>query len=412
MSTPLRPVTRIAYALDSLNFFLADVRGALGPYVGVYLLTVRHWDQSQIGFLMTISGLTAIAMQTPAGLFIDVTRAKRAALLAGVFAIGAAAFSIPRVQGFLPVFGAQVISDVAGAFLPPAVIALTLGLTPTEGLPKRLGRNAALDHAGNVCIALAAAAVGSLWSQASVFLLAPLCAAFAAAAVLTIPASAIDHQRARGSATGHKTDSKAGLTQLLSNRSLTTFALCVALFHFANAAMLPLVGQKLALAHPGVESALLSSCIIIAQLIMLPMAMLTGARAQAWGRKPLFLSAFAILPLRGVLYTLSDDAYWLLGIQLLDGVGAGILSVLTPLILADIMEGTGRYNLVQGAVATAQGIGAVISNALAGLVVVHAGYSTAFLALATVAAIGGVIFWLVMPETSAAAAAKVPSLAV
>ena len=34
----------------------------------------------------------------------------------------------------------------------------------------------------------------------------------------------------------------------------------------------------------------------------------------------------------------------------LDGVGAGIFGALTRLVIADIMRGTGRYNLAQGAV--------------------------------------------------------------
>ena len=78
---------------------------------------------------------------------------------------------------------------------------------------------------------------------------------------------------------------------------------------------------------------------------MLPIALLVGRKADSWGRKPLFLAGFAILPIRAVLYTFSDNSFWLIGVQLLDGVGAGIFGALTPLVIADIMRGTGRYNL-------------------------------------------------------------------
>jgi hypothetical protein len=84
---------------------------------------------------------------------------------------------------------------------------------------------------------------------------------------------------------------------------------------------------------------------------------LVGYKADTWGRKPLFLAGFAILPIRAVLYTLSDNSFWLIGVQVLDGVGAGIFGALAPLVIADIMRGTGRYNLAQGAIATVQGIG-------------------------------------------------------
>src|SRR5215467_3427234 len=132
---------------------------------------------------------------------------------------------------------------------------------------------------------------------------------------------------------------------------------------------------------------------------MVPMALLVGAKADRWGRKPLFLSALLILPIRGVLYTLSDRAYWLVGVQLLDGVGAGIYGGIFPIIVADLMRGTGRFNAAQGAIITAQGIGAALSTAVAGLVTAHVGYSAAFLTLAGCAAIGAILFQFAMPET-------------
>jgi hypothetical protein len=60
--------------------------------------------------------------------------------------------------------------------------------------------------------------------------------------------------------------------------------------------------------------------------------------------------------LRGFLYPLSDDRYWLLAVQPLDGVGAGHYGALFPLIVADLTRGTGHFNLAQGAVITAQGM--------------------------------------------------------
>jgi MFS family permease len=145
----------------------------------------------------------------------------------------------------------------------------------------------------------------------------------------------------------------------------------------------------------------MSACIVAAQLVMLPMALLVSAKADAWGRKPIFLAAFAILPMRGVLYTLSDDREWLIAVQLLDGVGAGIFGALAPLVVADLMRGTGRYNVSLGAIATVQGIGASLSNTVAAMIVVQAGYNTAFLTLAAVAAAAFATFLFAMPETRA-----------
>jgi MFS family permease len=222
--------------------------------------------------------------------------------------------------------------------------------------------------------------------------------------VLSIPGEAIDNDRARDlepeSGATESPTGVAGYGILFQSRPLVVFGFCVMLFHLANAALLPLVGQKLAAAYPKEATAMMSACIVAAQLVMLPIALLVGRTADTWGRKPLFLAGFAVLPLRAVLYTLSDNSLWLIGVQVLDGVGAGIFGALTPLVIADIMRGTGRYNLAQGAIATVQGIGASLSGMAAGVIVDHFGYSAAFLAAGAAALVALVVFALRMPETA------------
>jgi MFS family permease len=196
-------------------------------------------------------------------------------------------------------------------------------------------------------------------------------------------------------------------------RALAIFAGCAMLFTFANSPLVPLVGQKLALANPDWATALTSACIIAAQTVMLPMAVLVGWKADGWGRKPLFLVAFAVLPIRAVLFTVSDNTMWLLGVQLLDGVAAGIFMALMPLFVADVTRGTGRYNMALGAVITMQAISGSLSGLAAGLIVDHFGYSSAFLTLGFVAAVSCVVLFLFLPETrpapSAAPTASAPA---
>ena len=387
--------------LDCLNFFLADVKGGLGPYIGIFLLTQQNWNQAEIGILATVAGIVGLAVHTPFGAFVDASYWKRGVVVAGVSVLTITALAIANVPSFPIVLTAQIMMAVAGALFGPAVAAITLGILGSRGLAYRMGRNAAFDHAGNVSIAVLAGAVGWWFSQSAVFYLVPIFSVLAAAAVLSIPAHAIDHAQARGldRKQSDASEQPSGWSVLITCKPLLVFAACVALFHFANAPMLPLVGQKLALAHKGAETALMSACIIAAQLVMLPMALLVGAKADIWGRKPIFLAAFAILPIRGVLYTLSDDRAWLVAVQLLDGVGAGIFGALAPLVVADLMRGTGRYNVSLRAVATVQGIGASLSNTVAGLIVVKAGSSAVFLTLAAVALTAFVVFLVAMPET-------------
>ena len=395
------------HSLDAVNFLLADVRGALGPYLNVFLITQQHWSQTQVGWVTTISGLLGLVAQTPAGAAIDATRRKRGAVVLALVILAIGALVIFAVPTFWPVIVASTAIAVVGDVFGPAVAAITLGLYARKHLARRMGRNSAFDHAGNVAVAAAAGGIGYLFSQRAVFLLVPVFAGLAALAMLSIPHAAIDQDRARGLADGKgdgqedaQQQAPSGYTALLRSRPLVVFAACAMLFHFANAPLLPLVGQKLAQAYPAWATAMMSSCIIAAQLIMLPVALAVGRTADRIGRKPILLVGFAVLPLRSLLYTVSDSAPWLIGVQLLDGVGAGIFGAITPLVIADLMRGTGRYNLAQGAVATAQGVGASLSGLVAGVIVDRFGYSPAFLTFGAAACIALTALVLAMPETA------------
>lgn len=392
-------------SLDAVNFLLADVRGALGPYLNVFLVTQQHWSLSAVGVVTTTGGLLGVALQTPIGGLIDAVRAKRGLIVMALAVLAAGAATIFAAPSFWPVLAANSLIGAVGDIFGPTIAALTLGLYAQSALARRMGRNAAFDHAGNIAIAVLAGAIGWALSQRAVFLLVPAFAALAAAAVLSIPPGAVDHARARGASEEDAGAARpAGIAALLAYRPLLLYAGCTVLFHLANAALLPLVGQKLAFAHERWATAMMSACIIAAQIIMLPIALLVGHKADSWGRKPILLIGFGILPIRAALYTFSDNSAWLISVQLLDGVGAGIFGAITPLLLADLMRGTGRYNAAQGMVATAQGIGASLSGLAAGLIVDHLGYSAAFLAASAVAATAFAVLAAALPETAPSAA--------
>jgi MFS family permease len=400
---------RIGAGLDGLNFFLADVRDGLGPYLAIYLLTVQHWDEAKIGVVMTVMGVATVAAQTPAGAFIDWTRWKRAVVVVAAAVISAACVIITLAPTFWAVAACKALMGAMAAVFPPAIAAITLGVMGPKVFTRRVGRNEAFNHAGNVTAAALAGLIGWLVSPTAVFYMVSAFGLGSIVSVLAIPKTAIDHDQARGLRPDDGADAghnPSGFRALLECRPLLVFAACVTLFHFANAAMLPMVGEKLALANRGAGTAYMSACIIAAQVVMVAMAMLVGRKADDWGRKPIFLAAFAVLPIRGLLYTLSDDRFWLVGVQALDGVGAGIFGALFPLVVADLTRGTGRFNVSQGAIATAQGIGAAVSTSFAGFLQVRYGYHTAFLSLAGIAALGFLLFLVAMPETRQSAAAQ------
>ena len=396
--------TTVARALDALNFFLADVRDGLGPYLAIYLLTEQKWDEASIGVVMSVAALAGIIAQTPAGALIDRSTAKRALMIGAAILVTLACLILPLIHGFELVAATQALAAAAGAIFAPAVAAMTLGIVGPKAFARRIGRNEAFNHAGNA-VAAALAGVTAYWfGPIVVFWLLAAMAIASIAATLSIPADAIDHQVARGLDDAHDQDSAAhdqpsGFQVLLACKPLLIFAVATVAFHFSNAAMLPLVGQKLALVNRELGTTLMSVCIVAAQMVMVPVAMLVGHKADVWGRKPIFAVALAVLMLRGALYPLSDSPYWLVSVQLLDGVGAGIFGALLPLVVADLTRGTGHFNISQGAIATAASLGGALSTAFAGFIVVKAGYSAAFLFLAVVAGTGLLGFIAMMPET-------------
>jgi MFS family permease len=389
--------------LDALNFFLADVRDGLGPYLAIYLLTEQKWNEASIGVVMSIAALAGIVAQTPAGALIDTSKAKRGLVIAAAILVTTASLLLPVFPQFWLVGATQAVAGASGAVFAPAIAAITLGMVGPKGFAARIGRNEAFNHAGNATAALLAGGAAYFYGPVVVFWLLAGMAAASILASVSLPANAVDDQVARGLG---KLDGApegkvkpSGFYVLLTCRPLMIFAAATVLFHFSNAAMLPLVGQKLALTNPAIGTTLMSACIVAAQLVMVPVAMVVGRQADLWGRKPIFTVALAVLTFRGVMYPLFDHPTWLVGVQLLDGIGAGIYGAIFPLVVADLTRGTGHFNVSQGAIATAAGIGGALSTAFAGTIVVAAGYSAAFCFLAAIAGLGLVLFCICMPET-------------
>lgn len=409
-----RPLASHHRALDWLNFFLADVRDGLGPYLAIYLLAVHQWQPANIGLLMSLAGIVALLAQTPAGALIDRTPAKRAVLVIAALLVTGSCLLLPLISSFGWVALTQTLSALAGSVFAPAIAAISLGITGPKAFTQRVGRNETFNHAGNACSALLAGGLAYLFGPLVVFYLMAVMTVASIVAVARVPAAAIDHQLARGLAHGPSGDDHpAGFKLLLHNRTLLVFAVCCALFHLANAAMLPLVSQKLSQVDLRLATPLTSACIVAAQLVMVPMALLVGAKAEHWGRKPFLLAGFLILPLRGALYVVSDNPFWLVGVQLLDGVGAGIFGALFPIVVKDLTDGTGRFNVSLGALAAVFGLGAALSPGIAGLVLQAAGYDAAFLTLAAIALAAFVLVLVALPETQpdASPSPSLPTLA-
>ena len=106
-----------------------------------------------------------------------------------------------------------------------------------------------------------------------------------------------------------------------------------------------------------------------------------------------------MLPIRAILYTLTHNTEGLIAIQFLDGVANAIFGVVSILVVADRTRATGRFNLVQGALATAVGLGAALSTSFGGKLIQYYSYRISFLALGAIAVLAFVLLWFAVPET-------------
>jgi MFS family permease len=241
---------------------------------------------------------------------------------------------------------------------------------------------------------------GYLLSSRSVFLVTFVLAIPTLLALARIREREIDVAQAHGEVAREVPDVKAtSVFSLMCHRSLLIFAGAVLLLQLANAAMLPLMAGVVTTRSSQWAPVLIAACIIVPQAIVALASPAVGRKAQQWGRRPLLLMGFAALTVRGLLFAVVGDPYLLVAVQVFDGITAAVFAVMVPLIVADVAFGSGHFNLAQGIVGTATGIGASLSTVLAGYVSDKFGSGVAFTGLAAVAAMGLLLIWLVMPET-------------
>jgi MFS family permease len=365
------------------------------------LLAVEGWSQENIGLVLSAGGFAGLLSQLPGGELLDATRSKRLLVALGASVVALSALVIAFWPTLPVVFAALVLQGLTGGFLGPAIAAISLGLVGHDALAERLGRNQRFASAGGVAATALIGAIGYAFSYQAIFLASTALAIPLLFALSRIHATEVHHGRACGQPDHNEPTPPPRVLRrsLWGNSGLLTFAICLFLFQFANASMLPLAGETLAY-HGGTHASfVISAMIIVPQIVVVVAAPWVGREAQSWGRWPLLLIGFGALVLRALLFGLISNPLLLVPVQLLDGVSGSIVGVLTALIIADLTKGTGRFNLAQGFVGTLAGIGAALSTTFFGLVIQHFGSAIGFISIAVVALSTVLIVWFRMPET-------------
>jgi MFS family permease len=385
--------------LDWLNFFIANFQTGFGPFISVYL-TSSGWTQSAIGAALSAGTMASMASQVPAGALVDATRGKRLAAAAAIAAIAVSAFSIALWPNFLAIMVAEVLHSFASAVLGPAIAAITLVLVVPGAFGERLGRNARYAAVGNAIGAALMGACGYYLNNRAVFLFAAMLGIPALAALQTLHEAdlpAPPHRVKEANSPSMREGDRPWHS--LCDWRLLAFAGCAALFHLANAAMLPIAAAAVTKRAGGGASLIIAACIVGPQVVTAVLSPWVGRAAESWGRRPILLLGFSAVPIRALLLALVADPRLIIPIQLFDGLGAAVFGVLSPLIVADVTRDTGRYTTSLGAVGLAIGGGATLSTTAAGLVADHLGDGAAFVGLGGVGMCATVLVWAIMPET-------------
>ena len=391
------PARRSLYGLDWLNFFVADVQTAFGPFVAVYLASCG-WQPGDIGLVIGIGGAVSVVTQAPGGALIDWIPAKRVMILAALALIAAGAVLFALWPSFWPILIAELLHGATGGMIKPALSALGLGLVGQRALSRRLGRNQGFKSLGNAATAGLMGLLGQFGASQAPFLLAAAFCVPAAAALMMIRSKDIDYAEARSAADRENPRRGHRLRDAARNRSLQIFILILALFQIANSPLALLATGRLAYENAPAPDLITAGVVVIPELIAAGIAVWIAARADDWGRRPLLALGLAAVMLRSLLLALTSSPWALLTFQLLDGLSAAVIGVMLPLVIADLTRGTGRYNLAQGVAGTAMGVGSALAVVVAGYAVERVGYTAGFLGLTAVALLAIAVLLLLFPE--------------
>jgi len=383
---------RSLLALAVLNFFLADARDGLGPFLDGFLAT-NGWSPLTLGIVATTGGVLGMIATPLFGAWVDASKRKRMLIIMPVILVTAAALWTLADPGNASVFGGQSATAIVGTIVGPALMGLTLGLVGEQNFSRQVSRNEFWNHSGNVISLVGVYFAASAFGLAGIISLMVITAIATIIAALAINPKEINNDVARG--LSHKDNSDApapsGYSILFNSKGLILLAVTLMIFHFGNAPISRLIAQdfSIQLGTPFRTTAVTTG---VSQLSMIVMALAAPFLIKRFGLSTIFIIALMALPIRGAIAGSFSNFGVIFPVQVLDGVGAGLIGIATPIAAEQILSGTGRFNVGFAAVMTMQGIGASLSNLVAGWLTDLGGYGLAYWVHGGIAAFAMVSF--------------------
>ncbi|MVA80927.1 MFS transporter [Agrobacterium vitis] len=390
---------RSLIALAVLNFFLADARDGLGPFLDGFLAT-HGWSPMTLGIIATMGGVLGMVVTPLFGAVVDASPYKRTLIILPVTLVTAAALWTLASPDNLAVFGGQSATALVGAVIGPALMGMTLGLVGERAFSNQVSRNEVWNHTGNVFSLVCIFVLTSYFGQNGVVWLMVASALATIAAVLAIRPEEIDQDAARGLSDkgsrsaedeDHTAAQPSGYSMLVHSRGLIVLALILMIFHFGNAPISRLIAQNFSiqLDSPFKTTAITTG---VSQLAMIVVACAAPWMIARFGLRSVFFIALMALPIRGMIAGSFSSFAAIYPVQILDGIGAGLIGIATPIAAERILSGSGRFNVGLAAVMTVQGIGASTSNVVAGWLTQEGGYSLAYFVHGGIAALALLLF--------------------
>jgi MFS family permease len=397
------PSVRSRRGLDWMNFFIADVQTGFGTFVAFYLAQLG-WSEGSIGVALAAGGLAGMLSQIPGGALADAVTWKRGLVALGIVLTGVAALIFALAPDLIAVFFAQILQGATAGIITPAIGAISLGLVGRSAMAVRTGRNLRYAAAGHALTAALMGAAGAYVAKSAIFVAAAALCIPALVALGFIRSDEIDYATARNARRvkhehGTRAASASRILDLARNRKLLLFAAATVLFQLADASMLPLIGENLAISLGPHAAIWMSGLIIVPQVVVAILAPWVGFHSEKTGRRPLLLIGFGLEPVRALLLAATASYPALVVGQGLSGVTGAMIGVLTVIVVADLTANTGRFNFAVGVLGALGSIAASISTSVTGFVFEALGPRLGYLPLAVVATAATVLLWMFLSET-------------
>eukprot|EP01084_Bolivina_argentea_P314546 544827_1 len=401
-STPDDTVRYACRLLIIYHLIAGIIRDGMGPLVNVYLVSGRGWDPSKAGIIWFIREITMMTCYIPIGDFIDKTTHKKPLIIVATFIASFCSCIIIFTDNFWILAIKSVCEGIAASVLDPGKTGLTLGITGQEKFERQAYQNEIANQSGYLIImAIIGVIAYFIFPNTNwLFIALGVAGIIGAICIGLIPKCVIKHDVARNLGEGSQRKKAASYKDILTDISTMMWIFTIFSFHFANAAVMPLIAQLVSGGRGRIGVSFGVLVIIIPRLIMIPAVWFAGKYSTRIGYKKIICAACLTLTVRCIFNVVIplfvNDLRYLCITQLLDFPDA-IIALMIITLTKILTEGTGRYNVTIGMCHTAWMLGGSCSQLMGGFLVNYS-YQTAFIVLGVISFIPSISTWFGIKE--------------